>query len=95
MQVETDLNGLLTDVEHQVGGLILNLDGTIVASSVELTNDLKTASIIYNILLDANGAISAGENKDPFKRLTVAFQKASFVVSVSNNKVYIVKRKGI
>lgn len=83
----------LNDVEGQVGTLKLNLDGSVVSSSGDLAEDPDLPNIIVSLLQDVNAIVKNSGKESPFKRLTVAFSQSSFVVTIANGKIYVVKKK--
>jgi hypothetical protein len=63
-------------------------------SAGTLQDDEATAKIVYNMLLDANGLLTAnGTNeKDAFRSLTVALANSQVVVTVASEKIYCVRK---
>jgi len=75
------------------GAIIMSLDGTVESTTGEFSsNGDQVARTIYSMLQDANLLISASRKPDPFKRLSVTFDDHVFVATISNNKVYVVKK---
>jgi len=84
---------LLAGVPGQTGTLVLSLDGAVISATGDLKSDTKAASVIYQMLLDANALVSGGSQPQAaFRRLTVSFQQHSFAVTVHNDKICAVKR---
>jgi len=84
------------DPRQFAGTLVLTLEGKIESSSGELENDAKTAEICIQLLKDTNSFITAGNKpKDAFKRLTVTFERASYVMTIANGRIYVAKKPTI
>lgn len=82
-------------ITHQVGYLVLNEDGAVISSSGELENDEETADCIMRIVtLTGQLDPSAFPQGEGFKKLTISYDEdLSFVVCLSNRKIYVVKKK--
>jgi hypothetical protein len=83
----------LPEIEGQVGVLVLKLDGSVLSASGELAEDSSLPQTFVGLLQDANSLIKTSGKESPFKRLTVAFSNASYVLTVAQNKIYVVKKK--
>ncbi|XP_002736166.1 ragulator complex protein LAMTOR4-like [Saccoglossus kowalevskii] len=83
----------LERIPDQLGYLVIHEDGAVIASSGELENDEKTAGIIMNMVHMASRVQLSPDRNDPFKRLSVVFDTYMFVITISNHKVYVCKRK--
>jgi len=80
-------------ISKLLGSMTLDLKGKILTSSGDLLENKSTAEQIYHILQDINGMVKISGKNDPFKRFTVMFQDYSFVVTIQNDTIFIVKKK--
>ncbi|XP_070538587.1 ragulator complex protein LAMTOR4-like [Ptychodera flava] len=83
----------LERIPDQLGYLVINEEGAVMASSGELENDEKMAGVIMNMVHLASKVQLTPEKSDPFKRLSVVYDTYMYVVTISNHKVYVCKRK--
>ncbi|XP_077987612.1 ragulator complex protein LAMTOR4-like [Glandiceps talaboti] len=83
----------LERIPDQLGYLVINEEGAVMASSGELENDEKTAEIIMRMVNMASRVQLTPERSEPFKRLSVVFDSYMYVVTIANHKVYVCKRK--
>lgn len=80
-------------IPDQQGYFVLNLEGAVLNSSGDLENDEASATIIANIVHHAtkiNMADHQGEEK--FKRISLTYKDFVIMVTVSNQKIFAVKR---
>lgn len=77
-------------IEDKLGYLILNHEGAVLASDGELKNSEHTATVITNVLrlVDSISPHSHGYNQ-----LNITYPNHSYIVSLSNKKIYILKRR--
>ncbi|XP_054713122.1 ragulator complex protein LAMTOR4-like [Uloborus diversus] len=81
-------------VHHQVGYLIMNEAGGVIASGGELEYNEAMASIFYQMVKGADkGILSLSDNENGFKKLSITYDDHFYVVAVSNKKIHVVKRK--
>ncbi len=68
--------------------------GFFLQSAGTLQDDEATAKIVYNMLLDANGLLTANgtSEKDAFRSLTVSLANSQIVVTVASEKIYCVRK---
>ncbi|XP_071838269.1 ragulator complex protein LAMTOR4-like [Apostichopus japonicus] len=83
----------LDHIPDQLGYLVLNEDGAVVSSAGDLENDERTAGILLNMVRLACKVQISEEKLDFFKRLSVIFDNFLYVATISNQKIYISKRK--
>lgn len=80
-------------IPGQVGYLILNEDGAVLASSGDLENDEKSADIIMGIVTLTSQIDSAAfPSHEGFKKLSIRYDGHSYIVCLSNRKIHIVKK---
>uniref|UniRef100_A0A3P9H1Z7 Ragulator complex protein LAMTOR4 n=1 Tax=Oryzias latipes TaxID=8090 RepID=A0A3P9H1Z7_ORYLA len=91
----------LDRIPDQLGYLVISEDG-VLASAGELENDEHTASVIMQMVRTANrfrlsGSAdrfrSPGSEDVPFKRMSVVLEDFVLAVTVSGQKVFVVKRQ--
>uniref|UniRef100_A0AAY4BSH2 Ragulator complex protein LAMTOR4 n=1 Tax=Denticeps clupeoides TaxID=299321 RepID=A0AAY4BSH2_9TELE len=66
-----------------------------VQSAGELENDEHTAGVVMQMVRTACRFRLRGAAEPPFKRMTVMFDDYVYVVTVSGQKVFVVKRQNI
>ncbi|XP_006155796.1 ragulator complex protein LAMTOR4 isoform X1 [Tupaia chinensis] len=82
----------LERIPDQLGYLVLS-EGAVLASSGDLENDEQAASAISELVSTACGfRLHQGMNV-PFKRLSVVFGEHTLLVTVSGQRVFVVKRQ--
>eukprot|EP00794_Sanderia_malayensis_P011022 gene11023-12186_t len=79
-------------IADQQGYLVISSDGAVLSSSGDLENDEKIAGCIYNLAHLASKVQLSNENKQYYKRLTVTFTDFCLMITVSNQRIYAVKR---
>ncbi|KAF5296507.1 hypothetical protein FQR65_LT01496 [Abscondita terminalis] len=80
-------------IPGQVGYLLLNEEGAVIASAGELENDEKSADIIMGLVTLTSQIDPEGfSNYEGFKRLSIKYEGHSYVVCLSNRKIHIVKK---
>ncbi|XP_001513789.2 ragulator complex protein LAMTOR4 [Ornithorhynchus anatinus] len=82
----------LERIPDQLGYLVLS-EGAVLASSGDLENDEQTAGAISELVGTACGFRMQRAPDVPFKRLSVVFGEHTFLVTVSGQKVFVVKRQ--
>ncbi|KAG8238514.1 hypothetical protein J437_LFUL016180 [Ladona fulva] len=84
----------LERIPDQVGYLVLNDDGAVVASGGELENDEHMANIITGLVTITDKIDTvAFPPEESFKKISVNFESYSYVVCLSNKKIHVVKRR--
>ncbi|XP_054273056.1 ragulator complex protein LAMTOR4-like [Macrosteles quadrilineatus] len=80
----------LERIQDQIGYLVLNEDGAVIASGGELENNEHVADVV-------TGLISLADNIQPdeegYKKISVTYENFSYVICLSNKKVYVVKKR--
>uniref|UniRef100_A0A3B3QZC2 Ragulator complex protein LAMTOR4 n=1 Tax=Paramormyrops kingsleyae TaxID=1676925 RepID=A0A3B3QZC2_9TELE len=82
----------LERIPDQIGYLVISEDG-VLASAGELENDEHTAAIIMQMVQTAYKFRLQGATDPPFKRMSVMFEDHVYAVTVSGQKVFVVKRQ--
>uniref|UniRef100_A0A3P9K2J6 Ragulator complex protein LAMTOR4 n=1 Tax=Oryzias latipes TaxID=8090 RepID=A0A3P9K2J6_ORYLA len=82
----------LDRIPDQLGYLVISEDG-VLASAGELENDEHTASVIMQMVRTANRFRLSGSEDGPFKRMSVVLEDFVLAVTVSGQKVFVVKRQ--
>ncbi|XP_017653444.1 ragulator complex protein LAMTOR4 isoform X7 [Nannospalax galili] len=83
----------LERIPDQLGYLVLSEGAVLAQSSGDLENDEQAASAISELVSTACGfRLHHGMNV-PFKRLSVVFGEHTLLVTVSGQRVFVVKRQ--
>ena len=82
----------LERIPDQLGYLVLS-EGAVLASSGDLENDEQAASAISELVSTACGFQLHHGTNIPFKRLSVVFGEHTLLVTVSGQRVFVVKRQ--
>ncbi|RVE56807.1 hypothetical protein OJAV_G00225000 [Oryzias javanicus] len=82
----------LDRIPDQLGYLVISEDG-VLASAGELENDEHTAGVIMQMVRTANRFRLPGAAEVPFKRMSVVLEDFVLAVTVSGQKVFVVKRQ--
>merc|ERR1711962_70612 len=80
-------------VPDQLGYFVLNFEGAVLSSSGELENDETSATIVTEIVRHAmkiNLTDTGADEK--FKRISLTYQDFVLMITVSNQKIFAVKR---
>ncbi|XP_062850567.1 ragulator complex protein LAMTOR4 isoform X2 [Trichomycterus rosablanca] len=88
----TALTQGLERIPDQLGYLVISEDG-VLASSGELENDEHTAGVIMQMVRTACRFRLHGAAEPPFKRMSVMFEDYVYAVTISGQKVFVVKRQ--
>ncbi|XP_033117853.1 ragulator complex protein LAMTOR4-like isoform X2 [Anneissia japonica] len=83
----------LERIPDQLGYLIMKSDGAVMASSGEMENDERTAGILMTMVQMAGQIHFANDKEEHFKKLSVVFEEFLYMVTISSQKVYVVKRR--
>ncbi|XP_063786994.1 ragulator complex protein LAMTOR4 isoform X2 [Pseudophryne corroboree] len=76
-----------------MGYLVMSDDG-VLASAGDLENDERLAGVIREMVITACSFHGLGQ-QIPFKRMSIVFGEHSFLVTISGQKIYVVKRHNI
>ncbi|KAL0962727.1 hypothetical protein UPYG_G00344530 [Umbra pygmaea] len=82
----------LERIPDQLGYLVISEDG-VLASAGELENDEHTAGVIMQMVRTACRFRLHGAAEPPFKRMSVMLEDYVYTVTVSGQKVFVVKRQ--
>ncbi|XP_028305070.1 ragulator complex protein LAMTOR4 [Gouania willdenowi] len=82
----------LDRIPDQLGYLVISEDG-VLASAGELENDEHTAGVMMQMVRTANRFTLPGSADPPFKRMSVILEDFVYAVTVSGQKVFVVKRQ--
>lgn len=88
----TALTQGLERIPDQLGYLVISEDG-VLASAGELENDEHTAGIIMQMVRTACRFRLQGAAEPPLKRMSVMLEDFVYAVTVSGQKVFVVKRQ--
>uniref|UniRef100_A0A3P8Y5S6 Ragulator complex protein LAMTOR4 n=1 Tax=Esox lucius TaxID=8010 RepID=A0A3P8Y5S6_ESOLU len=91
-QTTSALTQGLERIPDQLGYLVISEDG-VLASAGELENDEHTAGIIMQMVRTACRFRLQGAAEPPFKRMSVMLEDYVYTVTVSGQKVFVVKRQ--
>ncbi|KAF6738449.1 Ragulator complex protein LAMTOR4 [Oryzias melastigma] len=92
VQSTAALTAGLDRIPDQLGYLVISEDG-VLASAGELENDEHTAGVIMQMVRTANRFRLPGAAEVPFKRMSVVLEDFVLAVTVSGQKVFVVKRQ--
>ncbi|XP_059181998.1 ragulator complex protein LAMTOR4 [Centropristis striata] len=82
----------LDRIPDQLGYLVISEDG-VLASAGELENDEHTAGVMMQMVRTASRFRLPGSAEPPFKRMSVILEDFVYTVTVSGQKVFVVKRQ--
>ncbi|XP_028254585.1 ragulator complex protein LAMTOR4 isoform X2 [Parambassis ranga] len=82
----------LERIPDQLGYLVISEEG-VLASAGELENDEHTAGVIMQMVRTASRFRLSGSAEPPFKRLSVILEDFVYAITVSGQKVFVVKRQ--
>ncbi|CAK6983831.1 ragulator complex protein LAMTOR4 [Scomber scombrus] len=82
----------LERIPDQMGYLVISEDG-VLASAGDLENDEHTAAVMMTMVRTASRFRLPGTADPPFKRMSVVVEDFVFTVTVSGQKVFVVKRQ--
>ncbi|XP_068128229.1 ragulator complex protein LAMTOR4 [Hyperolius riggenbachi] len=83
----------LERIPDQLGYLVISEDG-VLASAGDLENDERFAGVIREMVTSACSFHCLGE-QIPFRRMSVVFGEHSFFITISGQKIYVVKRQNL
>lgn len=84
-------------IPYLLGFLVLDENGTISSSGGELENDVESAKVAHKIAMTAAKIPvnpNSNQHKESFKRISMVVEdNYEFMMTISNRKTYIVKRR--
>ncbi|RZF39060.1 hypothetical protein LSTR_LSTR006597 [Laodelphax striatellus] len=80
----------LERIPDQIGYLVMKEDGAVVASGGDLENSEHVGNIVVNLITLAD---SVGTDHGSFKKISIVYPEFSYVICLSNKKIYIVKKR--
>mmetsp|Transcript_38415 Transcript_38415/g.53492 ORF Transcript_38415/g.53492 Transcript_38415/m.53492 type:complete len:87 (+) Transcript_38415:214-474(+) len=81
---------ILEEIPGQVGTLVLDHNGSILQSSGDLDGNQQAAGSVLRMLQNTNSLATDGK----FRRMTVnCTNGTSYVITMTNGKIFTVKRK--
>ncbi|KAM8972809.1 ragulator complex protein LAMTOR4 [Pelodytes ibericus] len=83
----------LERIPDQIGYLVMSEDG-VLASAGDLENDERISGIIREMVSTACSFHGLGDQL-PFKRMSIVFGEHSFMITISGQKIYVVKRQNV
>lgn len=83
----------LDKIANQIGYLVLKDDGAVIESGGELQNDEKSANIIMGLIQMTESVDEDFLPKSGCERISIMYDDHSYVICMSNKKIYVVKRK--
>uniref|UniRef100_A0A3B5M7U3 Ragulator complex protein LAMTOR4 n=1 Tax=Xiphophorus couchianus TaxID=32473 RepID=A0A3B5M7U3_9TELE len=84
----------LERIPDQLGYLVISEDGVLAQSAGELENDEHTAGVMMQMVRTACRFRLSGSTDAPFKRMSI-LEDFVYVVTISGQKVFVVKRQNI
>lgn len=77
-----------------LGQMTLTEDGAVVQSSGELSNNEKLAKKFTNMVQTAVRLLASDPDmkNSNFRRISVVWQDCAYVLTISNHKIFVVKR---
>lgn len=81
-------------IADSLGFLVFNEDG-VLSSGGELENDEKMADKLMKLTQTALHVPLGGQSGSTFRRLSVMYDSFMYMITVSNHKVYVSKRRHI
>jgi len=80
-------------IPDQTGYFVLNHEGAVLSSYGELENDERTAERITELVKNALRLnLSDTDVEEKFKRISLNYKEHTLLVTVSNQKIFVVKR---
>nr|XP_015208639.1 PREDICTED: ragulator complex protein LAMTOR4 [Lepisosteus oculatus] len=89
----TALTQGLERIPDQLGYLVISEDGVLAVSKHHTFTIKRVAGIIMQMVQTACKFKLQGSTEPPFKRMSVVFEDHVFMVTVSGQKVFVVKRQ--
>ncbi|KAM9705438.1 ragulator complex protein LAMTOR4 [Menidia menidia] len=91
MATTAALTAGLERIPDQLGYLVISEDG-VLASAGELENDEHAAGVLMQMVRTAGRIRVPGAPDPPFRRMSVVLEDFVYTVTVSGQKVFVVKR---
>lgn len=88
-------NALLMGIDkipNQVGYFVLNHEGAVLSSSGDLENDEASASIITDIVRYASKVSLSNDGEEKFKRISLTYNEFVILITVSNQRILVIKK---
>ncbi|XP_066915402.1 ragulator complex protein LAMTOR4 homolog [Clytia hemisphaerica] len=79
-------------IPDQTGYLVVNHEGAVLSSAGELENDEKTASTITQVVKHSAHLPLSTDPAETFKRISLTYDNFALLVTVSNQRIFVVKR---
>lgn len=83
----------LEKIPDSLGHLILNEDGAVMASAGDLENEEKLADALMNLVRTGLRVVEQQDSSSNFKRLSVVWADFLYVLTISNHRVVVCKRR--
>ena len=80
-------------IHDSLGYLVLNDDGAVLGSGGDLQNAESIAEKIIKLAYTVSRIQVTSDRKDTFKRISVIWDNFMYVITVSNQKIYVSKRQ--
>merc|ERR1711976_28016 len=84
---------LIESIPDSLGSLVLNQDGAVISSSGDLENDEKLADKMMTLVQTAVRLPMGADGAGSFRKLAVTWDNYLYCITVSNQKVFVIKRK--
>mmetsp|Transcript_18416 Transcript_18416/g.46852 ORF Transcript_18416/g.46852 Transcript_18416/m.46852 type:complete len:94 (-) Transcript_18416:63-344(-) len=85
--------GDLESVPGQIGTLVLEHSGRVLSATGELESmGNEVASTVLAMLRDSKPLVDAFEKGNSFHRMTVGFSKYAYVITMSTDRILVVKK---
>ncbi|KAK3590631.1 hypothetical protein CHS0354_032127 [Potamilus streckersoni] len=75
------------------GHLVLSEDGSVLNSGGDLVNDEATAEKLTKLAYLVSKVQISADKRETFKKVSVVWDNFMYVITVSNHKIYIIKRQ--
>lgn len=79
-------------IPDQSGYLVINHEGAVLSSAGDLENDEKTAQLLTKIIKQSMNIPLSSDKNETFKRISLTYDEFTLVVTVSNQRIFAVKR---
>nr|CAH0100953.1 unnamed protein product [Daphnia galeata] len=83
----------MDSLPNQLGYLLIDEDGAVIASNGDLENDERIGGLIVKMLRTAQKQeLGLNGEKDGFQRMTINYPDHCYIICVSNKRIHIAKR---
>ncbi|XP_044730403.1 ragulator complex protein LAMTOR4 homolog [Chrysoperla carnea] len=82
---------LMERIPGQTGYLVLTMDGAVIESGGDLSNDERTAEIITSLVNTANRIDFSDQQMSDYRKMTLSYEDHSYTICLSNKKLHVVK----